>query len=189
MGQTASPRWGRNRRSLKVHARNTRHETRSSYIGEPMGAVELFFSDRNCGRGQRRKALCQPRRAFRVRRLKRFGFRSFGGMLRSSGRWGLRVRFPAIEPAHGVSSNRPRRDLRRFVFLALAILRQVDGAGQASFDEHVRSFLDRRRDTLCQERLLYGREPNGVRVEPGKQKPRSCRTQELARSSAQKNER
>jgi len=30
------------------------------------------------------------------------------------------------------------------------------------------------------ERLLYGREPNGVRAEPGKQKPRSCRTQELA---------
>jgi hypothetical protein len=30
------------------------------------------------------------------------------------------------------------------------------------------------------KRLLYGREPNGVRAEPGKQKPRSCRTQELA---------
>jgi hypothetical protein len=29
----------------------------------------------------------------------------------------------------------------------------------------------------------------GLREEPGKQKPRSCRTQELARSSAQKNER
>ena len=38
------------------------------------------------------------------------------------------------------------------------------------------------------ERLLYGREPNGVRAEPGKQKPRSCRTQELARSSARENE-
>src|SRR6266480_2038146 len=33
------------------------------------------------------------------------------------------------------------------------------------------------------ERLLFGREPNGVRAEPGKQKTRSCRTQELARSS------
>jgi len=33
----------------------------------------------------------------------------------------------------------------------------------------------------CQsERLLYGSEPNGVREEPGKQKTRSCRTQELA---------
>jgi hypothetical protein len=44
---------------------------------------------------------------------------------------------------------------------------------------------------LCfqSERLLYGRKPNGVRAEPGKQKPRSCRTQELAWSSAQKNER
>ena len=30
------------------------------------------------------------------------------------------------------------------------------------------------------ERLLYGREPDGVRAEPGKQKLRSCRTQELA---------
>ncbi len=38
------------------------------------------------------------------------------------------------------------------------------------------------------ERLLYGREPNGVRAEPGKQKTRSCRTQELARSSARENE-
>ncbi len=39
------------------------------------------------------------------------------------------------------------------------------------------------------ERLLYRREPNGVRADPGKQKPQSCRTQELARSSAQENER
>src|SRR5712664_2562801 len=39
------------------------------------------------------------------------------------------------------------------------------------------------------EWLLYRREPNGVRAEPGKQKTRSCRTQELARSSAQENER
>jgi hypothetical protein len=30
------------------------------------------------------------------------------------------------------------------------------------------------------KRLLYGREPDGVRAEPGKQKTRSCRTQELA---------
>ena len=37
------------------------------------------------------------------------------------------------------------------------------------------------------ERLLYGREPNGVWAEPGKQKPRRCRAQELARSSGQGN--
>jgi hypothetical protein len=30
------------------------------------------------------------------------------------------------------------------------------------------------------KRLLYGRELNGVKAEPGKQKLRSCRTQELA---------
>jgi hypothetical protein len=30
------------------------------------------------------------------------------------------------------------------------------------------------------ERLFYGREPNVFRAEPGKQKARSCRTQELA---------
>src|SRR3981189_3235393 len=30
---------------------------------------------------------------------------------------------------------------------------------------------------------------HGLREEPGKQKPRSCRTQELARSSARENER
>jgi hypothetical protein len=38
------------------------------------------------------------------------------------------------------------------------------------------------------ERLHSGRDPN-LREEPGKQKTRSCRTQELARSSAQENER
>jgi len=38
------------------------------------------------------------------------------------------------------------------------------------------------------ERLLYGREPNVLRAEPGKQKTRSCRTRELARSSDQENE-
>src|SRR5258708_14783263 len=38
------------------------------------------------------------------------------------------------------------------------------------------------------ERLLYRREPNGVRAEPGKQKARSWRTKELARSSARENE-
>src|SRR6266576_2561502 len=39
------------------------------------------------------------------------------------------------------------------------------------------------------ERLLYGREPRVFRAEPGKQKMRSRQTQELARSSAQENER
>ncbi len=33
------------------------------------------------------------------------------------------------------------------------------------------------------ERLLYGREPNAIKGGTGKQRPRSCRTQELARSS------
>jgi hypothetical protein len=37
------------------------------------------------------------------------------------------------------------------------------------------------------ERLLYRREPNGG-AEPGKQETVSCRTQELARSSAQENQ-
>src|ERR1700719_4601766 len=43
---------------------------------------------------------------------------------------------------------------------------------------------------LCfqSERLLYRREPNGVRAEPGQQKTRSCRTQELARSRGRENE-
>ncbi|HEX3880762.1 MAG TPA: hypothetical protein VHW24_27460 [Bryobacteraceae bacterium] len=39
------------------------------------------------------------------------------------------------------------------------------------------------------ERLLYGRDPSLFGEEPGKQKTRSCRTQEFARSSAQENER
>jgi len=37
------------------------------------------------------------------------------------------------------------------------------------------------------ERLHSGSEPESLREEPGKQKLRSCRTQELARSNAQEN--
>jgi hypothetical protein len=67
----------------------------------------------------------------------------------------LPLRFAAVEPAHGVGANRPRRDLRRFVLLALAVRRQVDGADDASFDEHVRALLDGRGDTLCQKWLEH----------------------------------
>ena len=60
----------------------------------------------------------------------------------------MRLRFAPVEPTHGVGANRPRSDLRRFVFLALAIRRQVDGADEAAFDEHVRALLDRSQDML-----------------------------------------
>jgi len=39
------------------------------------------------------------------------------------------------------------------------------------------------------ERLHSGRDPGGSREEPGKQKMRSCRAQEFARSHAQEKER
>ena len=39
------------------------------------------------------------------------------------------------------------------------------------------------------ERLHSGRDPKELREEPGKQKPGSCRAQELARSRAQENAR
>ena len=47
------------------------------------------------------------------------------------------------------------------------------------------------REGFCSQskRLHSGREPIQFREEPGKQRTRSCRAQELARSSAQENER
>jgi hypothetical protein len=77
---------------------------------------------------------------------------------RSSGSRHFRLGFAAIELAHDVGVN--------LLFLA-----------PFSWGTQKRGFC------LQSERLLYGREPNGVRAEPGKQKTRSCRTQELARSS------
>src|SRR5713101_5029936 len=48
-------RWGRNRRSQKVRARNTRRETQRSYTGNRKGAGELSFFDRNSGRTEKEK--------------------------------------------------------------------------------------------------------------------------------------
>jgi len=62
-------------------------------------------------------------------------------------RWrpaGRRFRFllVAIELAHDISANRPRRDLRGLRLLAFAIRLFVGRTDEAALDEYVRAFLD-----------------------------------------------
>ncbi len=74
------------------------------------------------------------RRLARVRRL------------RGRGRLGLG--FIAIELAHDVCANRPRRDLRRLGLLAFTVRLLVSRADEAAFDEDVRTLFDRGEDVL-----------------------------------------
>jgi hypothetical protein len=76
-------------------------------------------------------------------------------MLRSLGSGRLRLRFAAIELADGVGANRPRRDLHRFVFLTLAVRRQVDGADERAFNKYMSAFLDVVENGLSQPRAKY----------------------------------
>src|ERR1700675_369396 len=100
-------------------------------------------------------------------------------------------------------------NLRGRGLLAFAIGAFVRRTDETAFDEDVRAFLDRRENIFGEPRtedpFVFGVLPReasapkasgyfmggtrAVREEPGKQKPRSCRAQELARSSAQENER
>ena len=64
----------------------------------------------------------------------------------------LRLGFAAIELAHDVSANGPRRDLGRRRLLALAVRALIRAADEFALDEDVRAFLDRRCDVICQPR-------------------------------------
>jgi len=70
--------------------------------------------------------------------------------LRGSGCVGLW--FTAIELAHNIGANAPERLLVGLGFLAFAVSAFVRGADEAALDEHVCTFLDRRRDVLGQAR-------------------------------------
>jgi hypothetical protein len=56
-------------------------------------------------------------------------------MFRSVGSGRLRLRLVAIELAYDISANRPRRNLRGFRVLALAVGLLVDRADERAFDE------------------------------------------------------
>src|ERR1700719_3320573 len=96
--------------------------------------------------GTRKKALRHRRRALKEQTLER-SFVGFRGLLRSSS---FGVGLPAVEPPDDVGANRPRGDLRGLGFLAFAVRLFVGGADEAALDEHVRAFLDFRRDEFCQ---------------------------------------
>src|SRR5260370_972228 len=74
-------------------------------------------------------------------------FRSIG-----AGGCCFRLGFGAIELAHDVSADGPRRDLGRRGLLALAVRALVGATDEFAFDEDVRSPLDRRRDIFGQPR-------------------------------------
>ena len=56
--------------------------------------MDFLFSTAIADVAKNKKAPRRCRRAFRVRRLERFGFRRFGRLLPSSGSGRLRLRFP-----------------------------------------------------------------------------------------------
>ena len=66
--------------------------------------------------------------------------------LRGRGRLGLG--FIAVELAHDVRANRPRRDLGRLRLLAFAVRLLVSRADEAALDEDVRALFDRGEDVL-----------------------------------------
>lgn len=73
---------------------------------------------------------------------------------RSSGTGDSRFRlgFAAIKLAHDIGANAPERLLIGLRFLAFAVSALVRGADEAALDEHVRTFLDRRRDVFGEPR-------------------------------------
>src|SRR5271170_6713920 len=95
------------------------------------------------GPGKNAEALC-------ITELERSVLRCFRSFLRwlRIGSDRFRFGFATVEPAYGVSANRPRCDLRAFRFLALAVADFVGRADEAAFDEDVRTLLDRSHDVL-----------------------------------------
>jgi len=119
-------RWGQNRRSQR------------SYIGKCKGIGGLYFFDRNSGRTKKEKSPpAMPEGSFPVRRLECSGFRRLGRMVGRLGSGRLRLGFAAVELAHDIGANRPRRNLRGFGLLAFAIGLLVRRADERSLDEHV----------------------------------------------------
>ena len=77
--------------------------------------------------------------------------RSFVGPRRLSGSGRVGLWFTAIEPAHDIGADGPRRNLRGLRLLAFAARLFVGRADERAFDEYVSALLDSRGDTLCQK--------------------------------------
>jgi len=114
-----------------------------SWIRIPLVPKYYWFStdeiESKEGLGDRGPLKKQPLERSRVGRVERFTRR--GG----TGSHCFRFGFAAIELADDIGANAPERLLARLGFLAFAVSAFVRGAGEAALDEHVRTFLDRRR--------------------------------------------
>ena len=64
----------------------------------------------------------------------------------------FRFGFAAVELADDIGANAPERLLVGLSFLAFAVSAFVRGAHEAALDEHMRAFLDRRRDVFGEPR-------------------------------------
>src|SRR5260370_24220941 len=82
--------------------------------------------------------------------LERRCVRRFGSVSRSIGARGesFRFGFAAVELADDIGANAPERLLVGLGFLAFAVGAFVSRADEAALDEHVRTFLDCRRDVF-----------------------------------------
>ena len=102
-------------------------------------------------KGPQSEALFKEERLERSRigRVERFT-RSCG-----TGSNGFRFGFAAIELADDIGANAPERLLVGLGFLAFAVSAFVRGADEAALDEHVRTFLDRRRDVFGEPRAEH----------------------------------
>jgi hypothetical protein len=86
----------------------------------------------------------QTEALFKDERLERSRIGRVERLTRScgTGSESFRFGFAAIELAHDIGANRPRRDLRGLGLLAFAIRLLVGRADEAAFDEHMSAFLD-----------------------------------------------
>src|SRR2546425_7203464 len=102
----------------------------------------------NTERGPRkpRPSECTTLERSRIRRVERFT--GSGG----AGSESLRLGFAAIKLADGIGANAPERLLVGLRFLAFAVSAFVRRADEAALDEHVRTFLDGRRDVFGEPR-------------------------------------
>src|SRR6266851_5335281 len=122
-------------------------------------------SCRTCAAYKKRGLGAKPRPQ-RCTPLERRRVRCFGNVIRSVGASGESFRFwlAAVELADDVGANAPERLLVGLSFFASAVCAFVSGANEAALDEHVRAFLDRRRDVFGQPRAEHANAmPLGLR--------------------------
>src|SRR6266851_3370588 len=113
-------------------------------------------SCRTCAAYKKRGLGAKPRPQ-RCTPLERRRVRCFGSVIRSVGASGESFRFwlAAIELADDIGANTPERLLVGLGFLAFAVSAFVRGADETALDEHVRAFLNRRRDVFGEPRTEH----------------------------------